>query len=205
MHGKKLDIYGVEIIQSDQTILFNRPACVGKEIEYIREAINSDFGIAANGVFVKRCEEWFRKKLNIAQVLLTGSCTHALEIIALLLDLRPGDEIIMPSYTFVTTANAFVLHGGTPVFVDIKPNSMNIDENLLEEAVTEKTRAILVMHYAGVSCDMDKVQKIAEKHQLILIEDAAQALMSQYKSIWEPSEISPASVFMKRKIILPVK
>jgi dTDP-4-amino-4,6-dideoxygalactose transaminase len=164
-----------------KTILFNRPACVGKEIEYIREAINSDFGIAANGVFVKRCEEWFRKKLNIAQVLLTGSCTHALEIIALLLDLRPGDEIIMPSYTFVTTANAFVLHSGTPVFVDIKPNSMNIDENLLEEAVTEKTRAILVMHYAGVSCDMDKVQKIAKKHQLILIEDAAQALMSQYK------------------------
>lgn len=165
---------------SKKYIAFNKPAVVGNELKYIQEAINSPSGISGNGIFVKKCEEWFEKNLQSKDVLLTGSCTHALEIAAILLDLKEGDEIIMPSYTFVTSANAFVLHGGTPVFVDINPQTMNIDENLIEAAITPKTRAILVVHYGGVGCNMDRILEIAKKHNLILIEDAAQALFSRY-------------------------
>ncbi len=163
-------------------IYFNRPAFLGKEFAYLSEAITNLTGISGNGVFVKRCEEWFKQNIGCDKVLLTGSCTHALEIIALLLNLEKGDEIIMPSYTFVSTANAFVLHGGKPVFVDINPLTMNIDETLIENAITDKTKAIVIMHYGGVSCDMEKIIGIAKKHNLILIEDAAQAVKSSYKN-----------------------
>lgn len=164
---------------SPYRIPFNKPAFVGKELEYVQDAITNR-GIAGGGYYSGRCETWFRDRLGCASALLTGSCTHALEIAAILLDLKPGDEIIMPSYTFVTTANAFVLHGGTPVFVDIHPETMNIDENLIEAAITPRTRAIIAVHYAGVGCRMERILEIARKHSLVVIEDAAQAIMSSY-------------------------
>ncbi len=162
-------------------IPFNKPAVVGRELEYVQEAITGKAGIAGNGYFVRQCEQWFTERIGSHAALLTGSCTHALEIAALLLDLQPGDEIIMPSYTFVTTANAFVLHGGTPVFVDIHADTMNIDERLIEDAITERTRAIVVMHYGGVSCRMGRIMELAEKHHLVVIEDAAQAMLSRFR------------------------
>lgn len=161
-------------------IPFNKPAFVGKELDYVRDAIVGQSGIAGNGYYTRQCEAWFRQQLGCSAVLLTGSCTHALEIAALLLDLQPGDEIIMPSFTFVTTANAFVLHGGTPVFVDIHAETMNIDERQIEAAITPRTRAIVVMHYGGVACRMERILEIAQKHGLMVIEDAAQAVFSTY-------------------------
>lgn len=137
--------------------------------------------ISGDGPFGKRCQEWFEDRIGCRKALLTPSCTHALEMAAILIDIQPGDEIIMPSYTFVSTANAFVLRGARIVFVDIRPDTMNIDENLIEAAITQKTKAIVPVHYAGVACEMDVIMDIAKRHHLYVIEDAAQGMMSTYK------------------------
>lgn len=152
-------------------IPFNKPSCIGNELENISKAIEN-CKISGDGSYTKLCNQWFNDKLH-RDVLLTTSCTSALEMMALLLDIKSGDEVIMPSYTFVSTANAFVLRGATPVFVDIRPDTLNINENLVEKAITSKTKAIVAVHYAGVPCEMDKLQEIAKKHNLFLLEDAA--------------------------------
>lgn len=161
-------------------ISFNVPPCIGKEMPYIQEAIQSH-KICGDGKFTKKCSKWIEETTGAAKALLTTSCTHATEMAAILLDIKPGDEIIMPSYTFVSTADAFVLRGAKAVFVDIRPDTMNIDENLIEEAITDKTRAIVPVHYAGVSCEMDTIMDIANRHNLYVIEDAAQGVSSCYK------------------------
>lgn len=161
-------------------IPFNITPCVGVEKDFVLEAISSQ-NLAGDGAFTHKCHQWFEDRLKCKNALLTPSCTHALEMAALLIDVRPGDEIIMPSYTFVSTANAFVLRGAKIVFVDIRPETMNIDENLIESAITNKTKAIVPVHYAGVSCDMDKIMELANKYDLFVIEDAAQGMMSTYK------------------------
>ena len=161
-------------------IAFNIPPHVGAEETYIAEAIASH-KICGDGQFTKKCNAWLEKKTGACRVMLTTSCTHATEMAALLADIRPGDEVIMPSFTFVSTADAFVLRGAVPVFVDIRPDTMNIDEKLIEGAITEKTKAIVPVHYAGVSCEMDTIMDIAARHHLLVIEDAAQGVMSSYK------------------------
>ena len=161
-------------------IAFNVPPFTGKEMEYIKEAVDAH-KICGDGGFTKKCNEWIEKKTGCTKALLTTSCTHATELSALLAGIEPGDEVIMPSYTFVSTADAFVLRGATPVFVDIRPDTMNIDEKKIEEAVTEKTKAIVPVHYAGVACEMDTIMDIAKRHDLFVIEDAAQGIMSTYK------------------------
>ena len=161
-------------------IPFNIPPYVGKEKDYISEAIASS-KICGDGNFTKKCNQWLEEHTGAQKALLTTSCTHATEMAALLCDIRPGDEVIMPSYTFVSTADAFVMRGGVPVFVDIRPDTLNIDEELIEEAITERTKAIVPVHYAGVSCEMDRIMEIARKHHLKVVEDAAQGVMSTYK------------------------
>lgn len=161
-------------------IPFNKPPYTGNEDEHVLTAMRSS-KISGDGEFSKRCQAWFEDKTGCHKALLTPSCTHALEMAAILIDVQPGDEIIMPSYTFVSTANAFVLRGAKIVFVDIRPDSMNIDESLIEAAITAKTKAIVPVHYAGVACEMDTIMAIAERHQLFVIEDAAQGMMSIYK------------------------
>ena len=161
-------------------ITFNVPPFTGKEMDYIKECVQNQ-KICGDGAYTKKCNEWIEKKTGTTKALLTTSCTHALEMAALLADIKPGDEVIMPAYTFVSTADAFVLRGAVPVFVDIRPDTMNIDENLIEAAITEKTKAIAPVHYAGVSCEMDKIMEIAKKYNLVVIEDAAQGIMSGYK------------------------
>lgn len=161
-------------------IYFNVPPHAGQELAYITEAVNKH-KICGDGEFTKRCNRWFEEKTGTKKCLLTTSCTHATELAALLANIQPGEEVIMPSYTFVSTANAFVLRGAVPVFVDIRPDTMNIDETLIEAAVTEKTRAIVPVHYAGVACEMDTILDIAKRHGLCVIEDAAQGVMSTYK------------------------
>lgn len=163
-----------------EKIPFNRPFMTGKELYYIAEA---KFGnmLAGDGPFTKRCHEWLKNKSGCVKPLLTHSCTAALEMAALLLDIEPGDEIIMPSYTFVSTANAFVLRGGIPVFVDIREDTLNLDERLIESAITSRTRAIVPVHYAGVACEMDTIMSIAKRHGLKVVEDAAQGVMAAYK------------------------
>jgi dTDP-4-amino-4,6-dideoxygalactose transaminase len=161
-------------------IPFNKPYMTGKEIDYIKEA-HANSMLAGDGPFTKRCHQWLEEKTGTHKALLTHSCTAALEMAALLLDIQPGDEVIMPSYTFVSTANAFVLRGGVPVFVDIRPDTLNIDERLIEAAITPKTRAIVPVHYAGVACEMDTIMDIAHRHGLAVVEDAAQGVMSAYK------------------------
>lgn len=161
-------------------INFNVPPFVGKETEYIQQAVNSH-KICGDGEFTKKCSAWLEEKTGTKKALLTTSCTHATEMAAILIDIQPGDEVIMPAYTFVSTADAFVLRGAKAVFVDINPKTMNIDENLIEGAITDKTKAIVPVHYAGVSCEMDKIMEIAKKHNLYVIEDAAQGVMSEYK------------------------
>ncbi len=160
-------------------IKFNIPPYVGKEEEYIHKAIMNQ-KICGDGEFTKKCHEWLKEKTN-SYPLLTTSCTHSLEMAALLSNIKPGDEVIMPAFTFVSTADAFVLRGAKIIFVDIRPDTMNIDENLIEQAITDKTKAIVPVHYAGVACEMDKIMEIAKKHNLIVIEDAAQGVMSTYK------------------------
>jgi len=152
----------------------------GKELWYVSQA-HANGHLAGDGEFTKRCNSWLEEKIGCKKALLTHSCTAALEMTAILCDLEPGDEVIMPSYTFVSTANAFVLQGAVPVFVDIRPDTLNIDETQIEQAITSKTKAIVVVHYAGVGCEMDTIVEIAQRHQLILIEDAAQGICATYK------------------------
>lgn len=161
-------------------INFNVPPYTGREMEYIRQAVENE-KICGDGAFTMKCSRWIEEKTKTSKCLLTTSCTHALEMAALLADIEPGDEVIMPSYTFVSTADAFVLRGAKAVFVDIRPDTMNIDENLIEAAVTDKTKAIAVVHYAGVGCEMDKIMEIAKKYGLFVVEDAAQGMMASYK------------------------
>ena len=161
-------------------ITFNKPFMTGKELEYIGEAHKNSI-LAGDGPFTQRCHGWLEERTGSEKALLTHSCTAALEMAALLLDIQPGDEIIMPSYTFVSTANAFVLRGGTPVFVDIREDTLNLDERLIEAAITPKTKAIVPVHYAGVACEMDTIMDIANRHGLRVVEDAAQGVMSSYK------------------------
>ncbi|MBP5528975.1 MAG: dTDP-4-amino-4,6-dideoxygalactose transaminase [Lachnospiraceae bacterium] len=161
-------------------IRFNVPPFTGKEMDYIKKAVENQ-KICGDGEFTKKCNEWLENKTGTTKALLTTSCTHATEMAAILSGIKPGDEVIMPSYTFVSTADAFVLRGAKAVFVDVRPDTMNIDENLIEAAITDKTRAIVPVHYAGVSCEMDKIMEIAGNHNLMVIEDAAQGIMSEYK------------------------
>lgn len=159
---------------------FARPAIVGREFEYIAEAIRNG-SIAGGGLFMQRCEQWLERQLGARRVLLTHSCTAALEMAAILARVGPGDEVIMPSFTFSSTATAFVLRGATPVFIDIRPDTLNMDERLIEGAMTPRTKAIVVVHYAGVACEMDAIMALASAHELLVIEDAAQAHLSRYK------------------------
>lgn len=161
-------------------IYFNEPPFVGTELAYVRQAIDNK-KICGDGEFTKKCNKWIEEKTGSQKVLLTTSGTAALEMAALLCDFQPGDEVILPSYTFSSTATAFVLAGATLVFVDIRPDTMNIDEKKIEDAITDKTKAICVVHYAGVACEMDAIMDIAEKHDLMVVEDAAQGVMSSYK------------------------
>ena len=161
-------------------ICFNVPPFTGKEIEYMKEAIDAQ-KICGDGQFTRKCNQWIEEKTGTRRALLTTSCTHATELAALLADVKAGDEVIMPSFTFVSTADAFVLRGAVPVFVDIRPDTMNIDEKKIEAAITEKTVGIVPVHYAGVACEMDTIMEIARKHNLWVIEDAAQGIMSTYK------------------------
>ncbi|MCR5688214.1 MAG: dTDP-4-amino-4,6-dideoxygalactose transaminase [Lachnospiraceae bacterium] len=161
-------------------IPFNVPPCVGNEINYIEDAIKGR-KISGDGKYTGLCSGWLGEHLGARKILLTTSCTHATEMAAILSGIREGDEVIMPSYTFVSTADAFVLRGAVPVFVDIRPDTMNIDEKLIEQAITPRTKAIVVVHYAGVACEMDTINDIARRHNLAVIEDAAQAVLSTYK------------------------
>ncbi len=161
-------------------INFNVPPHTGNELTYIGEAVKAQ-KICGDGQFTRKCNEWIEQSTGCKKALLTTSCTHATELAALLAEIKPGDEVIMPSYTFVSTADAFVMRGAVPVFVDIRPDTMNIDETKIEAAITDKTRAIVPVHYAGVACEMDTIMDIAERHNLLVIEDAAQGVMSKYK------------------------
>ncbi|MFA7084226.1 MAG: dTDP-4-amino-4,6-dideoxygalactose transaminase [Arcobacteraceae bacterium] len=161
-------------------IPFNKPPLTGNEEKYVLESMKSS-KISGDGEFTKKCHKWFEEKLGCKKALLTTSCTHALEMAAILLDIKEGDEVIMPSYTFVSTANAFVLRGAKIVFVDIRPDTLNIDETKIEQAITDKTKAIVPVHYAGVGCEMDTIMDIANRHNLFVVEDAAQGMMSSYK------------------------
>lgn len=161
-------------------IPFNHPFIIGRELSLIADAVAQGH-LSGDGKYTKLCHRWFEDKLNSRKALLTHSCTGALEMAAILCDLQPGDEVILPSYTFVSTANAFVLRGAIPVFVDIRRDTLNIDEKLIEAAITPKTRVIVPVHYAGVPCEMDTIMSIAKRHHLLVVEDAAQALLSTYK------------------------
>ncbi len=161
-------------------ITFNRPPFIGNELEYIRDAVENH-KICGDGKYTKMCNSWMEERFHAGKVLLTTSGSSALDMAALLCDLQPGDEVILPSYTFSSTANAFVLAGARLVFVDIRPDTMNLDESKLEAAITERTRVIVPVHYAGVACEMDTIMKIAEKYHLLVVEDAAQGVMSTYK------------------------
>ena len=163
-----------------EPIPFNRPFATGKELVYAGEAQRS-FHLAGDGPFTQRCHRWIEQNTGCAKALLTHSCTSALDMAALLLDIKSGDEIILPSYTFVSTANAFVLRGAIPVFVDIREDTLNLDERLIEAAITPRTRAIVPVHYAGVACEMDSIVAIAKRHDLRIVEDAAQGIMASYK------------------------
>ncbi len=161
-------------------ISFNVPTHVGREEQYIAEAI-ANRKICGDGIFTRKCSEWLEQHTGTAKALLTTSCTHATEMAALLSDIGPGDEVVMPSFTFVSTADAFVLRGAKVVFIDIRPDTMNMDETLLEQALTDRTKAVVPVHYAGVACEMDTIMDIARKHHLTVIEDAAQGMMGTYK------------------------
>ncbi len=163
-------------------IHFNVPAFVGTEFTYMKEAVNNH-KICGDGVFTKKCEGWIENRFDAKRAMLTSSGSSALDMAALLCDIRPGDEVILPSYTFSSTANAFVLAGASLVFVDIRPDTMNIDEKKIEDAITDKTKVICVVHYAGVACEMDTIMEIANRYHLLVVEDAAQGVMSKYKNM----------------------
>jgi dTDP-4-amino-4,6-dideoxygalactose transaminase len=164
-----------------EPIPFNWPYATGKELVYAAES-QRNHQLSGDGPFTKRCQQWIEQQTGSAKALLTHSCTSALDLAALLLDIRSGDEVILPSYTFVSTANAFVLRGAVPVFVDIREDTLNLDENLIEDAITPRTRAIVPVHYAGVSCEMDTIAAIARRNNLRIVEDAAQGVMASYKN-----------------------
>lgn len=164
----------------NEKIPFNKPFIVGKELYYIAQAVQNGH-LSGDGPFTKKCDAWLEEHFNAKKVLLTHSCTAALEMAAILCDIQPGDEFIVPSYTFVSTVNAFVLRGGIPRFVDIRPDTMNVDEKLIETAITPKTKVIVPVHYAGVGCDMDTIMDIARRHNLLVVEDAAQGVCATYK------------------------
>ena len=157
-------------------INFNEPTLTGKELEYIKDAVTVQHMLCGDGKYTRKCDKWIEENTGVSKAMLTTSCTHALEIAAMLCDIKEGDEVIMPSYTFCSTADAFVLRGATIVFVDIRPDTMNINEVLIENAITEKTKVIVPVHYAGVSCEMDKIKAIAAKYNLKVVEDAAQGV-----------------------------
>src|SRR5512143_3308483 len=159
---------------------FNRPVIVGNEIEYIQQAI-ANAHLSGDGPFTKKCHAFLERELGVGKALLTTSCTHALEMAAILLDIRPGDEVIVPSFTFVSTANAFVMRGARPVFIDIRPDTLNLDESRLEALITPATKAILPVHYAGVGCEMDTILAIADRHHVAVAEDNAHGLFGKYK------------------------
>lgn len=161
-------------------ITFNKPYLTGNEIKFIQEAAANQ-QLAGDGIFTAKCSNWLEEQLSCSKVLLTHSCTAALEMAAILADIKEGDEVIMPSFTFVSTANAFVIRGAIPVFVDVRPDTLNIDESLIEDAITPKTKAIVPVHYAGVPCEMDTIMDIAKAHNILVIEDAAQGIFSSYK------------------------
>jgi dTDP-4-amino-4,6-dideoxygalactose transaminase len=165
---------------SRHAVPFNRPFATGREFDYIRQAIENRH-LSGDGPFTRRCHEWLQARLGAPRALLTHSCTAALEMMALLADVGPGDEVVMPSFTFVSTANAFVLRGAVPVFVDVRPDTFNIDERLIEAAITPRTRAVMVVHYAGVGCEMDVITDVARRHGLLVLEDAAQGLLASYR------------------------
>jgi dTDP-4-amino-4,6-dideoxygalactose transaminase len=177
---KIIDLAGTTLTMSNDKIPFNRPYMTGKELDYIAEA-HANGHLSGDGPFTRRCNAWLERATGAHRALLTHSCTAALEMAALLANLAPGDEVIMPSFTFVSTANAFVLRGAVPVFVDIRADTLNLDESLVEAAITSRTRAICVVHYAGVGCEMDAINALAERHGLLVIEDAAQGIMADYK------------------------
>lgn len=160
---------------------FNRPCLTGQEASYVLEALQSS-QLSGDGPFSRRCQDWLKSKLDVSAAYLTPSCTHALEMAAILLDIQPGDEVIMPSYTFVSTANAFALRGARIVFVDIRPDTLNLDVGLLEAAITSRTRALVPVHYAGVACELEPLMELAKAYGLYVVEDAAQGLMSQYQN-----------------------
>jgi dTDP-4-amino-4,6-dideoxygalactose transaminase len=168
-------------MDKNKRIQFNKPYIIGKELEYITQAVNENHHISGSGPFTHLCQEKLEESLGCVRALLTHSCTAALEMAAILCDIRPGDEVIMPSFTFVSTANAFVLRGGVPVFVDIRPDTLNLDERLIGSAVTDKTKAIVPVHYGGMPCAMDEIMEIAQNNNLLVVEDAAQAYLSRYK------------------------
>jgi dTDP-4-amino-4,6-dideoxygalactose transaminase len=163
------------------SIPFNKPFVVGKELYNVAQAVLTNKQLSSGGEFTFQCHEWLQNTLGSKKALLTHSCTSALEMAAILCNIQPGDEIIMPSFTFVSTANAFVLQGGIPVFIDIRPDTLNINETLIKSAITEKTKAIVPVHYAGFPCEMDRIMQIATQYNVLVIEDAAQALLSEYK------------------------
>lgn len=185
-------------------INFNEPVYLEKSMEYIKKAILINKRLNGDGEFCGLCADWLEKKFHAPKIMLTTSCTHGLEMASLLCDIQPGDEVIMPSYTFVSTADAFVLRGARVKFVDIDPKTMNINANLIEYAITERTKVIVPVHYAGVGCDMDTIIDIAKRHNLLVVEDAAQAMMATYKgqylgSIWALLAILVLTAFMKPK------
>lgn len=184
-------------------IPFNKPYIVGKELYNIAQAVIEYRNLSGDGIFTKKCQKWLEDSLGCNKALLTHSCTAALEMTAILCDIQPGDEVIMPSYTFVSTANAFVLRGGVPVFIDIRPDTLNMDENKIQEAVTCRTKAIVPVHYAGVPCAMDEIIAIAKKQNLFVIEDSAQALLSTYngKSLGTIGDMGTLSFHETKNII----
>ena len=182
-------------------INFNEPTLIGKELEYIKDAVTVEHKLCGDGKYTLKCNKWIEEQTGASKAMLTTSCTHALEIAALLCEIKEGDEVIMPSFTFCSTADAFVLRGAKIVFVDIRPDTMNIDENLIEEAITDKTKAIVPVHYAGVGCEMDKIMEIAARHGLKVVEDAAQGVCARIRvKHWDPSVITVASVSMRPRI-----
>ena len=184
-------------------IEFNKPPFIGTELEYIRQAAEENNKLCGDGPFTKKCSAWMQDNFNVKHAILTTSCTHALEMAAYLSEIQPGDEVIMPSYTFVSTADAFVLRGAKIVYVDIRPDTMNIDETKIEDAITEKTKAIVPVHYAGVACEMDTIMDIAKRHNLKVVEDAAQGVSAYYKgkALVVRSAILAATASMRRKTI----
>ena len=162
-------------------INFNEPTLTGKELDYIKDAVTVEHKLCGDGKYTHKCNAWIEDNTGVSKAMLTTSCTHALEIAAMLCDIKEGDEVIMPSYTFCSTADAFVLRGAKIVFVDIRPDTMNINEDLIEDAITDKTKVIVPVHYAGVGCEMDKIMEIASRHDLKVVEDAAQGVKASYK------------------------